>query len=112
MAYTWTDGELITAEKLNETGGGVLIVNVNTGESAGTLDKTWKEIHDAYTNGTTVVVHMAITNVDDGVEDHFDSIVSVSKYIYEDGSTYQINTFVTEYDASSEDEYPSAGGSL
>ena len=45
----WSDGDVITAEKLNklENGmaqtGSVLIVHINEG----TLDKTWQEIYDA-----------------------------------------------------------------
>ena len=54
MAYEWTNGELITAEKLNETGGGALIVNVlYDPELFGTytLDKTWNEIYNARLSG-------------------------------------------------------------
>lgn len=54
MSYTpttWAAGDTVTAAKSNKleqgvaSGGGVLVVGVN-GET-GTLDKTWKEIHDA-----------------------------------------------------------------
>lgn len=65
MSYTpteWKSGDVITSENLNKLeqgvaaagggGGGVLVVNDNNG----TLDKTWKEINDAYTLGTTVLI--------------------------------------------------------
>ena len=60
MAYTWTDGELITAEKLNNTGGGVLVVNATTTTSEGrtvtTLDNTWQEIYDAVMSTGAVIM--------------------------------------------------------
>ena len=42
MGYTWTDGELITATKLNNTGGGGTSGLVT--DTSGELDKTWNEI--------------------------------------------------------------------
>lgn len=63
MAYkkqTWATGDVITEEKLNHiedglaNAGGVLVVNDNDG----TLDKTWKEIHDALVSGTNVIVSL------------------------------------------------------
>ena len=47
MGYTWTDGELITATKLNNTGGGCFDISVEDG----VLDKTWTEILTALTAG-------------------------------------------------------------
>lgn len=60
MAYTWTDGELITAEKLNETGS-VLLIKLESFEEveSGTLytyDKTWQEVYDALNNGVPCYV--------------------------------------------------------
>ena len=70
MSYTkntWTNGDTITAEKLNnmENGianaGGTLIVGVtvttdeNENERA-TMDKTWQEIHDALAAGLRVII--------------------------------------------------------
>ena len=43
MGYTWTDGELITATKLNNTGGGdtgLIEYDTNSGE----LNKTYNEL--------------------------------------------------------------------
>lgn len=52
MGYTWTDGELITATKLNNTGGGDFLYDI--GVEDGTLDKTWTEIYTAHSGGKIV----------------------------------------------------------
>lgn len=49
MAYTWTDGELITAAKLNNTGGGGGFLDIT--DTEGVLDKTWTEIFTALSDG-------------------------------------------------------------
>ena len=63
MAYTWTDGELITAEKLNNTGGGdvggAFIVNLTITEYSAedyviTADKSFSEVQAAIENGMLV----------------------------------------------------------
>ena len=65
MAYTWKDGELITAEKLNNTGGGSgLVVNVTT-ETQGdatiyTMDKTAREIITCFESGMMPILHALI----------------------------------------------------
>lgn len=63
MSYTpteWKAGDTVTSAKLNKLeqgvasaggGGGVLIAT----ETDFTLDKTWKEVHDALAIGTIVV---------------------------------------------------------
>jgi hypothetical protein len=59
--HTWADGELVTAAKMNNiengieeasSGGGVLVVHVNEND---TFDKTWQEVHDAFSAGVTVI---------------------------------------------------------
>ena len=67
MSYTpttWTTGDTITAEKLNHLEGGVeaadggaLIVTQSDTESHYVLDKTWKEIHDAFVAGIPVIIN-------------------------------------------------------
>ena len=48
MSYTWTDGELITAEKLNNTGASnILICEASFDGDGYILDKTTQEIYDA-----------------------------------------------------------------
>lgn len=57
MGYTWTDGELITATKLNNTGGsGVLICNSSMSNGVYVLDKTAQEIYDALLAGTPAYI--------------------------------------------------------
>lgn len=58
MSYNWQNGELITAEKLNQTGGGLsdtLIVNVTNNHGTATFDKTYQEIYDAVEDGKTIL---------------------------------------------------------
>lgn len=61
MAYTWTNGEVITAEKLNQTGssggGGIFKVTL-TGNSPSEMiaDKTNAEIYAAYNAGLIPVI--------------------------------------------------------
>lgn len=71
MAYTqtvWQDGDLITAEKLNNmeagigSAGGALIINDNDG----TLDKTWQEIWDAAEAGKTIILRIVSVSSDSG----------------------------------------------
>ena len=50
MGYTWTDGELITATKLNNTGGGGTSGLVT--DTSDELNKTWNEIAAMVTAGT------------------------------------------------------------
>lgn len=62
MSYTWTNGELITAEKLNNTGGcGVLIIGVHEGETETevVLESTWQEIYDAFTSGVVCLLDLS-----------------------------------------------------
>ncbi len=54
MAYTWTNGEVITAEKLNQTGGGgffPVTFNYDSSTESVTSDKTNAEIYAAYESG-------------------------------------------------------------
>lgn len=58
---TWVTGEVITKEKLNhmedgiaDSGGGSFLVSVDA--ETGALNKTWKEIHDAFASGKYVPV--------------------------------------------------------
>ena len=56
--YNWTDGEVITADKLNR--GGVTIVEATTETIEGklhiTLDMTLQEIYDAMGKGIVVLI--------------------------------------------------------
>ena len=50
MGYTWTDGELITATKLNNTGGGGTSGLVTV--TSGTMDKSYNELMAIVNAGT------------------------------------------------------------
>ena len=69
MSYNWTNGELITAEKLNATGGGALILTYHSEGDYVILNKTWQEIRDAFVGGQNVM----LADIDDeyGDEEYF-----------------------------------------
>lgn len=52
--YNWTDGEVITAEKLNR--GGITIVGLTTEGNTTTLDMTLQEIYDAMGKGIVALI--------------------------------------------------------
>ena len=57
MAYTWTNGEFITADKLNATGDGFIVVHISEDEEHNfVVDKTYAEIAEAFeTPGVAIV---------------------------------------------------------
>ena len=77
------------------TGGGVLVVNDNNG----TLDKTWKEINDAYTLGTAVLISRF----------NGTAVFAVQASGLKDGS-YAIQIVGVAYVTNTEDGYPVAQG--
>ena len=96
MGYTWTDGELITATKLNNTGGGFLEVT----DTEGVLDKTWTEIFTALSDGE---IPRIISNGED-----FADIRFLSSAIY-DGEFYFVYILGEPnawYQASTSSGYP------
>ena len=104
MSYNWQNGELITAEKLNQTGGGSLRINismeVNGNATTYTMDKTWQQIHDTFVNGSDCYGYM---QSDDTIVRYNVEAVS-SKYGFE----VKTNGFDgTAFTASSADDYPS-----
>ena len=106
MAYTWTDGELITAEKLNETGGGVLIVNANEENDVATLDKTYKEIKASFENGQNVILKSIGNNVS-----YLGTVKTISERHGSDNTEYVIEGATgVFYTTNSEDGYPATGG--
>ena len=66
MSYTWTDREIITAEKLNSTGENLFIINAtidfNNSNEGGfnevTFDKTYSQIKEAIINNNCVQIIM------------------------------------------------------
>jgi hypothetical protein len=90
MAYTkntWTDGDIVTSEKLNHIEDGVrdayVMMNVGNvtvsfGSINGTLDKTWQEIFDAVSNGNICY----FTGTDENDEYH--KKIFIVKELYRD----------------------------
>ena len=115
MAYTWTTGETITAEKLNNTGGGVLIVNSNYNESTETaiLDKTWQEIYDAVKQKTQVIIEETGIDEADSVQISLYPVTSINR----NPSGYSVTTMTynvmenvymqIKYSSTTADGYPS-----
>lgn len=126
MAYTktnWTNGDLITASKLNKieqgiadgsSGGGVLFINAVEDGTTITLDKTWQEIYDAYISGVLQVV------IQDGSGDDYVDIVLyvvtgiTSKYNYSISivNATPSGNFILDFSCESPDEYPSYSSNL
>jgi len=86
-------------------GGSVLIVNVTVDEGIRVLDKTWKEIKDAYVGGVFIVVYdNKLTNP---AIESFDDIISIFSEV--DGEDIYYSVLFgqgTLFEAMSEDEYP------
>ena len=89
-----------TWNKAETSGGGVFYVNVLTNEGVISLDKTWKEIHDALT-----VNKQAVFLIED-VDGYY--TVSPLSAIYVDASVYYIEIYGgnTSYTADNENGYP------
>ena len=65
MSYTWTNGEVITAEKLNQTGGSPWIIEMTfVPDGYNTHCEStakWDDVVAAVTSGTTVMVKLPNT---------------------------------------------------
>lgn len=113
MAYnkhTWTTGETITAEKLNNIEGGVAnageVLKLTFTESDGSMvcDHTWQEICDALMNGAFVTYPRHTTPEADM---HVYQINHITTAIVAGGG-YSIYDFDgVEYATDSADGYPS-----
>lgn len=79
-------------------GGGVLYVNVVYNDGAATLDKTWKEIHDAL-----VVEKKAIFSIED--VDGYYTVYSLME-IYINSGSYCVGIGVNTYITDNENGYP------
>lgn len=108
MSYTkqtWATGDVITANKMNHmedgianAGGGILFVHETYDEETEIywLDKTWKEIKDAYLSTGCVLI-----------EQGDDKLIYYTLYsVRHEGSQYEV-TFTRSYNAEGENDYPS-----
>ena len=124
--HTWENGEIITAEKLNNiengieeagsSGGGAepLIVGVTWEEDTGTLSETWKTIRDAYYSGRPVFLRELDGEYNDEKLWSIECIV-IRRILTELGETeirYTVGFYyygvVLEYNTDSENGYPYA----
>lgn len=65
MAYTWTNGELITAEKLNNTGGSTTVVTITYDQHEGySADKTYLELAAVIEGGGNIAARVFGENGD------------------------------------------------
>lgn len=104
MAYEWKDGEVITAEKLNSTGGGVLIITSTEDDEHqyDILDKTFAEIKEAFLSGINCLVHM-----DHSISSEWYSVSYID--IMDDSSTVQYDVNFGSnyrYTTTNENGYP------
>ena len=108
MSYekqTWQTGDVITDDKLNHmedgiagAGGEPLLVHESYDEETGIylLDKTWKEIKDAYISTGCLLV-----------EQGDNKLIYYTPYsVRHEGSQYEV-TFARNYYAEGENNYPS-----
>ena len=105
MAYTkntWTDGDIVTSEKLNHMeygivdAGGIMVIN----DTDNGLDKTWQEIYDAMAQGKLCVVRYNYGDLEGGI-----TADTVTK-VYSAEGKYNVKFGVDEYAASSATGYP------
>ena len=112
---TWATGDVITEEKLNHmedgisNAGGVMVVN----ENDVTLDKTWKEIYDAYISGMKVLAHFVPESEDVGDGDLYYSLTEVG-IVNGVQRPFLVSFSGTAFYATTEDGYPSgdSGGDI
>lgn len=112
MAYIpteWASGDIITAEKLNKAEAGIesansaLLVNIVWNEATGTFDTKYKDIFEAFTAGVPVIVRSLQT----AYSDEYFNIAYLKEDLHDPKfSVYLTNN--TSYDATTEDDYPSA----
>lgn len=98
MSYTpteWETGDVVTAEKLNKleqgvanSGGSGLIVGTTFSDNVLTFDKTYKQIHDALLDGTSVVVQMPNTNTDWEGFWYPNELIGISRVFVAENSMY------------------------
>lgn len=112
MSYTpteWNTGDIVTAEKLNNlesgvlsaSGGGSFVIGVTSENDTDTLDKTWKEIHDAMASGQIAVIKKT-------QEENIQIVLCYAAANIGDGAKpYLIATNDDSYFAETQNDYPS-----
>ena len=110
--HTWKNGEVITADKLNNieegisgggSGGGSLVIHATTEGTIETFDKTCAEVLEAFQSGSPcIIVHGPAYEGD--LNTHVTLIYEA--YATEDG--YAFIDSNTTYNGNAEDDYPYA----
>lgn len=107
MSYTkttWANGDVITAEKLNNLENGVvgafpLVVEVTINGYTATLGNTWQEIHDALALGVPCFSH----SVNEGSSAAGLSLITSAYY---DNEYYMVEDGFGSYTTDSANGYP------
>ena len=104
MSYTWTNGETITANKLNNTGGdGIFVVTQTQSGDNYVLDKTYNEVLAAWNSGMLPVV---VYNNSDCI------LLYVVEYIgFNENSLYEVFADGNSFTSSSADGVLTSVGS-
>ena len=123
MSYTkqtWETGDVITADKLNHMedgiadagGGGALtigcIITTSGNKTYYTLDKTWKEIHDAYVGGTPCVVSITSDEGEGTTGNYMYLVTNVTSITYDEypeDNSYGVYAYY-DFSCGSESGYP------
>lgn len=112
VAHNWTDGETITAAKLNniengideasQSGGGAVQVGYTFSDGTFTLDKTWQDVYDGMVAGNTFIV---ILDPDDFTGWGMSSRVAIITELSEYNSSYSARVGDYMYSAASSTDY-------
>lgn len=112
MSYeptNWKDGDLVTSAKLNKMeqgiANGVLVVGCTRTEDTITLDKTWKQIYDA---DYAVCVEKVEEN--DYMGSYYCPILGVTATPDGYWLLIDIADSITQFDAATENDYPTSSG--
>ena len=117
MSYNWQNGEVITAEKLNNTGSSdssddIFVIHITSIDSANytaTIEETYADLFAAYTSGKIFKTITPMLNVQYGTQRYYGNVIDtrgigypqnfiefrwyngndiVTMMVYEDGSIY------------------------
>lgn len=109
MKTTWQDGDVISAERLNNMENGIanaaimFIVNITENNDEIVLDKTWQEIYNASENAIPVYIYAKNNNEYEGQGIFVDRV----KEIYVFNNLYTVVTVDGNlYSTPSPSDYP------
>lgn len=103
LVYDASEEKWVNGSGGGGSGGGYLAVHANNG----TLDKTWKEIYDAFVEGKYVSEIYEEESLDDGTETYQ---YQIQMCIVTTGGEYVVSTSNNNYSTDSENGYPAVQG--